>query len=335
MSGILRAVFGTKKTKPQAPVREPTPRELNGFMRPDAQSGRVTVIPGPFHPRMYSYWANAIVVRGVTYVFAGKEGRPQFYEIRNGIFIGLGPLVPDSGETEGWYWSAGARVYVIRQETLVSVNPFTNERETVLSVPSNFVLWQPHSSDDGQVHSATIKDALTYKKVGTVVSYRGSLQTYMAEGDLDESIVTKCGEWLIVQEDRYNRVVRLRDQTERRLAQEDGAVGHCDTGHGFVVGEDDHHGACVIWNLEDLSRRELWQTWNMGHVAVRGNKILASNAESLTLSLYNIDDSSNQQLLYHGVNPHGEYDRQVRANLSPCATRACYMIDNDIHVLEL
>lgn len=336
MSGILNAIFGRKKThRPAAPAPDPTPREVDEFLRPDVQSGRVTVIPGPFHPRMYSYWANAVVLRGVTYVFAGRDGRPQFFDIRNGVFIPLGQLVPDFGETEGWYWDAAGWVYVVEGNRLLRVNPFTGQRDTAFHAPPGFVLWQPHSSDDGQVHSATIKDAATWRKVGTVASYRGELRTFMARGELDESIVTKCGEWLIIQEDRLNRVVRLRDGWERAISQEDGAVGHCDTGHGFVVGEDDAHGACVRWDLEALERRELWQTWNMGHVAVRGNKILASNAESLTLSLYDLSADTHQQLLYHGVNAGGDYDRQVRANLSPCGTRACYMINNDVHVLEL
>jgi hypothetical protein len=288
-----------------------------------------------FRPRMYSYWSNAWVgSSGSTYVFAGAPG-PQFWQIdRNGHITSLNGLLSDFGsETEGWYWDKYGCVYVPHGRRLYRVNPFTNARDVVAEVEEGFDIWQAHSSEDGQVHSFSLRKITSgaYPRIATVVMYHGRRLQFDARDALDESIITADGEWCIIQEGNYNRVINLRTGEERRITQEEGAVGHCDTGHGFVVGEDDQHGACVIWRFPQFTRTELFHTWNMGHVSVRGGRILVSDDKALWL----VDLQGNvQHVVDHGVHVR-DYDTQVRANLSPCGRRATWLGNGTLHVLEL
>jgi hypothetical protein len=195
-------------------------------------------------------------------------------------------------------------------------------------------VWQQHSSFDGAVHAMTVKDPNTWRKVETLVSYRGSEMTFKAEGALDESNLTKDGEWLVILEDNFNRVIHLASRSEYRISQEEGAVAHNDTGHGFIVGEDDAHGACVVWDLGERRRRELWRTWNMGHVSFRNGRLLASNDTSIFV--VDVGSSLITATMQHGlhVNPR-DYDTHVRANLSPCGQRASWIGNGTLHVVEL
>lgn len=321
---------------PQPPQPRPDPQPL------PSQFGRQHIIRGSFRRRMYSYWSNAWVhPDGATFVFGGNPG-PSFYRIDpSGDIHELGTLsVRSGGETEGWYWDLNGRLYIADGNTFWYVNPFDGSAQEIYSAPGP--LWQPHSSLDGQVHSATLKDS-SWRKIATVVWYRGRLLRFDAIGELDESIVTKDGEWLVIEEKwlipgtpeakDHNRIIRLATQEEYVLSQWDGAVGHCDTNLDSVIGEDDEHGACVVWNLRERSRRELWRTWNMGHVSWQAGRLLSSDNESLTL--VDTNSAAMQHVQSHGIHVTSDYDTQVRANLSPCGKRATYIGDDGIHVVEL
>ena len=313
-------------------VSEPEPTPIP----PPSTPGRlIKVADGPFHPRFYSYWANAVVIGNNTFIFAGDIGfNPQFYRVNAaGQSHSLGDMGQPSSTTEGWYWDTTGNVYRIQDRHLLRANSFTGASEVVMSIASG-TLWQPHSSDDGLVHSATVKEG--DRKTGTVVNYRGAQRFFAARGALDESHITKDGEMLIILEDQLNRVIPLSNaDAEWSISQEDGAVGHADTGWDFIVGEDDQHGACVQWHLASHTRRELFKTWNMGHVAVRGKRALISNATTLTLDVLDLDSGAMRTAYTHGINAGGDYDKQVRANLSPDGSRACFMMNGAVYLLEL
>jgi hypothetical protein len=318
------------------------PEPIDGD-EPGGGAALIKVSDGPFHPRLYSYWANAVVQDQVTYVFAARVyQRPTFFRVDGqGAVSELGALLPYGGETEGWYWDAQGFVHVPQGPRLLRHNPLTGMQTVAAELPpqlQNHYLWQAHSSDDGETHNATLREP-SGRKVATVAWRAGRFHRWDPQGELDESIVTKDGQHLVILEGNYNRIINLDTLAERRISQEDGAVGHCDTGRGFVVGEDDQHGACVYWNLnaplDERNRRELWDTWNMGHVSVRGTQVLASNATARELALVDVNTGSYRTLFPHGVDPQGDYDRQVRANLSPCGRRATFMINGALYVLAV
>jgi hypothetical protein len=298
---------------------------------------------GEFHPRFYSYWANAVVLERGIYVFAGHvDGQPRFFRIHSGGHVDrLGPLLGHNGTAEGWYWDAEGWVYLLDGPRLHRANPFTGADRIVFDISDahpGCILWQAHSSDDGQTHSATVKRVVNdgaYPAIGTVVFRHGRQDFFPSQGSLDESQVSRDGGWLVIKEDDDNRVINLHTRETQILRDADGAVGHSDMGHGFMVGEDNIHGACVLWNLrEPLTperRRPLFNTWNMGYVSTRGGRCLHSGETHLGLVAF--DGSGVTPLIAHGGG--SSYDERVKANLSPCGRVACYMSHGLVYLLVM
>jgi hypothetical protein len=341
-------------------ARQPAPDPLEQPEPPRQQpSGAPRVIrvtngsDGEFVNRMYSYWPNAVVLNGDVYVFAGHvDGRPRFFrvDLSDGRVTRLGSLLPYGGEAEGWYWDREGWVYLCDGPRLRRVNPFTGKDVVVFDITETHPgcrLSQSHSSDDGKTHSATVQrivDDGPYPNIGTVAFHRGEQVFFPTERFLDESAITTEGVvFLIIKEydkdangdpiNEDNRIINLETRETRLLLDADGAVGHSDCGPGFVVGEDNIHGACVYWDLrQPLSaarRRTLFETWGMGHVSIRGGRCLLSN--DTHLSLVALDGSGVTRLLAHGMIGAG-YDYQVRASLDPTGAVACYMTNAGGHL---
>lgn len=290
---------------------------------------------GQFVPRMYSYWPNAFVSGRKAYVFAGHvDERPRFFEVDlvSESVVRLGTMIGFLGTTEGWYWDAQSWIYLIDGPRLRRENPFSGQSSVVFDISDSHpgcILWQAHSSDDGQTHSATVKRIVpdgAYPAIGTVVFRKGKEEYFPAYGDLDESQITPDGRWLIIKENEDNRIIDLETRETRMIRDADGAVGHSDCGPGILVGEDNIHGACVLWDLRGplvpSRRRELFSTWNMGHLSIRGGRCLLS--DDTHLSLVSLDGGGVVQLLAHGGQT-GDYDKQIKANLDPSGRVATYM----------
>ena len=306
---------------------------------------------GDLVPRMYSYWPNAWIDGDTVVVFVGHaDGRPRFFRVDppTGTVQRLGPRVPYTGTAEGWYWDAAGWIYLCDGPRLRRVNPFDGRDQVVFDISDTqpgCMLWQAHSSDDGQTHSATVKRIVSegaYPAIGTVVFRKGRQEYLSARGALDESQVTPDGAFLIIKEDDDNRIVTLATGEERMLRDADGAVGHSDCGPGIVVGEANlpEPGACVLWDLRQPltldRRRTLFTTWNMGYVSLRGGRCLHSDATHL--SLVDLESGQRAPLVAHG-NVGNDYDSRVKANLDPTGRVACYMTNDgrrfDVWLLAL
>lgn len=304
-------------------------------IEPPLEAGRVYQVTGPtdgtFHPRFYSYWSNAFIRDGSAFVFAGHvDGRPRFFrvDLETGGVERLGALVGYGGTAEGWYWDRRGRLMLCDGPRLRRIDPFGRADDVVLDISDTHPgcrLWQAHSSDDGLVHSATVERITTdgpYQRIGTVASRPGWRTVFPSFGVLDESQVDRSGAYLIIKEDHDNRIITLATGETRTIRNAEGALGHSDCGHGFIVGEDDQIGACVWIDLQDLSDLRLFSTWNMGYVSVRGDRCLLSDRTHL--SLVALDGSGVTPVVAHGMVGEG-YDFQVKANLDPTGRIACYM----------
>jgi hypothetical protein len=299
---------------------------------------------GPLEPRMYPYWANAVVRDGGVYVFVGHaDGRPRFIrvDLASRQVERLGPLLSYTGTGEGWHWDAQGRLYLIDGPRLRRVGPLSpGEDEVIFDITETHPgcdLWQSHSSDDGRVHSATVRQIVSngaYPAIGTVVSIDGQQQFFPAPGALDESHLTGNGRWLLIEDTNDLWIHDLTKMGPSRVIRDtEGALSHCDTGADFIVGEDNFAGACVRLDLATGERRILFRTWGMGHVSVRGDRYLFSDATHISLVA---PDGSGliRRLVEHGmVVPPGtpewkKYDFQVQANLDPSGRVACYMTNN-------
>ena len=340
----LESREGTGQPRPT-----PSPEQgLGGSGPASIRPGQpILVTPGPCHPRFYSYWANVWLNPhdGATYVFAGKvPQRPTFWRVsKSGHVDELGPLLAFPGETECWYWDVAGRVCLPDGPRLVRANPFDGQTEVLFDVSTKWPgtrIWQAHSSADGRVHCATLQSTETWQKVATVIARDGQLHRLDARQELDESDVDASGQWVLIKEGSGpdNRIVHVPTMHEKFLEDGRGAMGHCSMGTGFVVGEADKPGPgrCVQIDLDTLERRDLFPTWNMGHTAVRGSRCLVSHGQARELAIVDLRTGTYERLPIELPEwEPGNYDRQVRANLSPDGSRVCYMHAGTVYLLAL
>lgn len=331
------------------PVPETPPEPAGNWRRPPIQVTDAS--DGTFEPRMMSYWANAFVTGNKAFVFAGHVGdeQPRFFEVNlvTGTVDRLGPLIGFVGTTEGWSWTRDGWIVLCDGPRLRKVSPFTNEAPVIFDIsevqgiPKNSQLWQPHSSDDGQTHSATVEQIVetgSYPKVGTVVFWHGQIEYFPARGVLDESAISGDGGYLIIKEDDDNRVITMGTKDTRMIRDGERALGHSDVGPDYMVGEADKPdpGMCGWWDLRQPLTpgrfHPLFPTLNMGYVSVRAGRILHSSETELRL----IDRESGAitPLIDHGVRSDN-YDDRVKANLDHSGRVATYMVNRQVYLLVL
>jgi hypothetical protein len=201
---------------------------------------------------------------------------------------------------EQWYFSAtrASTLYIgDNGPRLLRYDVLAKTSETVFDVTSLLgggrYLWQMHSSGDDRVHSATVKDSNTYQDLGCIV-YREDTRQHLfftPRGDYDECQIDKSGRWLVIKENvdgQYNednRVIDIDTGAEQVLWDQNGAAGHSDMGHGYIVGEDDKWGgnpyAVRVWqfgpNMTSAAGLVVYAmpSWNgpgVGHIAHSNSK---------------------------------------------------------------
>lgn len=325
--------------QPDNPVPTPVPHEFQIIKVTDESDGRIPA-------RMYSYWSNAVVLGDMVYVFCGHEdGHPHFFKIdARGTVSRLGALVGYTGESEGWYWDRGGRLYIIDGPRLHHVNPFNGEDSVVFDISDrypNHNLWQAHSSADGTAHCATVRQNSNdfNPHVATVFVRNGEKRYVSATGVQDEAHITSNGAYGIIEEDDNNLIIDTGSGQEvQRILDADGALSHIDCGPNYMVGEDNIHGRAWRIDLPNLQRTELEQTWGMGHVSVAGDRCLLSNQASLLWM--DLNGGGLTHILEHGMVSDGSYDTQVKANLDPTGVVGCYMSNHasprqDVFIVRL
>lgn len=250
----------------------------------------------------YSYWSNINNHSGsdTMLVFLGLErrrggGGPTLfsYNKRTGETKNLGALFsPDSPYSwatgEGWYFSASqpTTLYMNDGPRMLRYDVITHAMSEVYNVESVLgggrVIWQMHSSNDDNVHSATVKDS-SYRELGCIAynSANGRSTFVAAKGDYDECQIDKSGRYLVVKENvdgrngEDNRIIDLQTGAETLFLDENGAAGHSDLGYGYMVAEDNFNndpGAVRVWQLgQDLSGG------NQGHAAGQGTLVYKLN----------------------------------------------------------
>jgi hypothetical protein len=224
----------------------------------------------------YSYWRNInnhvgsnvmLIMLGMDRNNGGAGPSLIAYNKATDAVQNLGPLFaassPYSYATgEGWYFSgtqaAKLYVYLVGSSRLwrydvvarqVESKPALDlgqcKRPSVCPAAAAYI-FQPHSSDDDRVHSATVQDS-AFNRLGCVVyqSSNNKFQFYKPRSGyvLDECQVDKSGNWLIILEASssgavINRVVDVRKNTITTIEDMQGSLGHLDTGFGYAVGAD-------------------------------------------------------------------------------------------------
>ena len=241
----------------------------------------------------YNYWKNMSNSAGsdTMYVFVGLnkarggQGPTLFqYTKSTGALTEVGPLFAATDplsdkSTEGWYFSYGMPTKIYLQETskLERYDVVSHTKETVFDTSAQYpgtVIHQTNSSNDDDVHSATLENATTFAVEGCI-AYKVSTQHFYffaANGKFDECQIDKSGRYLEIKEklpqdtcascDEDDVIEDLQTGTQQVLLDKDGAGGHSDLGYGYMVASDN-------WNTQSNA----WRVWQFGQTSLTGNLV--------------------------------------------------------------
>jgi hypothetical protein len=217
-------------------------------------------------PVGYSYWRNTNAHENGNdmYIFLGLNSQkggsgPTLFKLDKATdtITKVGPLFPPVSKFvrstgEGWYFSASRtnKLYVNDGPALLRYDVVSHLFDTVFDVTqvygSDRYIWQAHSSNDDQVHSATLRVKSTGKNLGCVVfnEATGRFSFFPERGKFDECHIDKSGRYLLLldnidgRNDLENIFIDLETGAESVVYDENGGVGHADLGYGYVIGND-------------------------------------------------------------------------------------------------
>lgn len=255
----------------------------------------------------YSYWSNMSNSAGsdVMYILIGLDKQrggegPTLFKFTKstGALAKVGPLFASSNplskqSTEGWYFSHGmtTKIYLHDKSKLERYDVLSHTMSTVFDSTTKYpgtIITQTNSSNDDDVHSATLENASSYAKQGCVV-YQSSTHKwwfFAATAKFDECQVDKSGRYVEVKEklsqdtcascDEDDLVVDLQTGKQQFVLDKDGAGGHSDLGYGYMVASDNWNtqaNAWRVWSLADLVNGKLvyhggtWGSFAPSHVS--------------------------------------------------------------------
>ena len=241
----------------------------------------------------YNYWKNMSNSAGsdTMYVFVGLnkarggQGPTLFrFTKSTGALSEVGPLFPASNalskaDSEGWYFSYGlpTKIYLQQGSKLERYDILSKQIETVFDSTTKYpgtVIHQTNSSNDDDVHSATLQNASTYKDEGCI-AYQSSTKKwwfFAATAGYDECQIDKSGKFLEVKEklpqdtctscDEDDLIIELATGRQQVVLDKDGAGGHSDLGYGYMVASDN-------WNTE----ANAWRVWQLGQTSLTGDLV--------------------------------------------------------------
>jgi len=250
----------------------------------------------------YSYWRNMNnhVGSDHMFIFIGTEGGSgpaliQYNKVTDQV-IASGPVFPASSRYsattgEGFYFSAAmpTKLYVGTGSVFERFDVVSKEIQTIVDVNAHLsgshMLWQRHSSDDDNVHSATVRNSNSYEMLGCMVYQEnlGRFSYYPKKGEYDECQIDKSGKWLVIKENvdgidgEDNRIISVDTGEERVLLDRDGAGGHSDLGHGYMIASDNwsnEANTVKMWNFNTNPLKGVviyansdWNTSSPSHIS--------------------------------------------------------------------
>jgi hypothetical protein len=232
-------------------------------------------------PVGYSYWRrmNNHVGSDTIYVMMTLDrqkggGGPNLfsYNKTTGVTSNLGPLFNANdalswAHGEMWYFSATRpnALYIHDGSRFMRYDVVNKTTELIFDVAAQYgsdkYIWQPNSSDNDQVHSFTLRRDGDYAMLGCGVynESSGTYRFYNAAADFDECQIDRSGRFLVIKQQvdgaqgEDNTIIDLSTGAQRLLIDPQGAGGHSDMGHGYMVAEDNYNnlpGAVRVWRLD-------------------------------------------------------------------------------------
>jgi hypothetical protein len=228
----------------------------------------------------YAYWrnTNAHESSADMWIFVGlstaKGGPgPTLFKLNKATdtITKVGPLFPvgnplRTASGEMWYFSAGRpnKLYINDGPRLLRYDVVSKASDTVFDITAQYgsgrIIWQPHSSNDDLVHSATLRVSSTGQDLGCVVYNETTRQySFFAKvGVFNECHIDKSGRYLMILEntdganDLENVFIDLQTGAQKIVMDQNGGLGHADMGFGYALGMDNWNsmpGAAITFAL--------------------------------------------------------------------------------------
>ena len=309
---------------------------------------------GKILPRNYAYWQAINAHRNLDelHVLAGTDRGPCLWRVNKTTdeVHPLGPIFAgtalQNSTAEGWYFSAfdPFLLYCSDDNGLYRYWIDSGKRETVAATEQGLALRQWHSSFDENVHSATVLQRAasgSWPKLGTLVIEEGKARRpFPAHGTLDESQIDKSGRYLAIKENNDHRIIDLVTGEERVLSDQDGALGHSDTGFRYAVGADNWQ-SLAAWRLHDFTTGEsriIYETpWDaqishVSHCQARlapadSQWVLGSGSVPFLMRIY-LDGVTAAQQIAPTMCVGTGYDNLPKASLDPYGEYAYWLRSN-------
>ena len=228
----------------------------------------------------YSYWRNTNAHEGSSdmWIFVGlstaKGGPgPTLFKLNKATdtITKVGPMFPAgnplrTASGEMWYFSAGRpnKLYINDGPRLLRYDVVSKTSDTVFDITAQYgssrIIWQPHSSNDDLVHSATLRVSSTGEDLGCLVFNETTRQySFFAKiGEYDECHIDKSGRYLMILENTdglnglENVFIDLQTGAQSIVLDQNGGLGHADMGFGYALGMDNWNtmpGAAITFSL--------------------------------------------------------------------------------------
>lgn len=305
----------------------------------------------------YPYWRNINdhVGSDTMYIFLGLDrarggpGPTLFsYSKSSGQVTKVGPLFDPSSDLnnytgEGWYFSASmpTKMYIPYGSKLLRYDVLAHSFETVFDSTSQYpgtVIHQANSSDDDDVHSATLESASSTNPIACI-AYKASTRHFYyfpVDSSFDECQIDKSGRYLEIKEklpidpcascDEDDVIEDLQAGTQTVLLDQNGAGGHSDLGFGFMVAADN-------WNLN----ANAWRLWDLAMAPVNGLALGINNLLQGSLVYHNLtwDSFAPMDVSYENASANTPISQQYacgssanRANTPHANEIVCFMLNS-------
>lgn len=303
------------------------------------------------NPIGMSYWRNINNHRDRDQLYMVLSISDELYlftlDKRSLLTVNTRPLgIRHTGE--GVYFSTTNPVilYVPTDQALVRLDVEDGRQGITWDLGPGRKIWQCHSSYEGNVHSATIKNN-DYQiiKWGVYDEVKGREYTFPIEDQPDECQIDQSGKFLLTKQskhlggdrwDEYNKIINLADGSVTIIHDDEGAIGHSDCGFGCAIGEYDKSGQGGTLNRINFVTKEqdeLFATgiWNMGYVSFTNARpnvplgeqrcLMSTPDQILSVKL---NGGRAFRKICDNFSQSTKYEHRVKANLCPLGQFAAF-----------
>lgn len=323
--GFLSEIFGHPRRSNKPKPINSIPKEPIVLSNTPYSSSIPKLIALGVNPIGMSYWRNINQHKDsdLLRVFLSVNDSLVEYTIsKNNLEVLSERQLGINHTGEGCFYSAlwPNILYIPYDDHVGYINTNTFEKGFATDLVG-YKIWQCHSDFTEKIWSMTLKND-NYEIIGWGVWNNGRFTKYNLKGAPDECQIDKSGQWLLIKENNYNRIIYLPTGVERIISNEGGALGHSDIGFGRAIGENDmsqYGGALDRIDFTNGSILNIYSTgiWNMGYVswtdAPNVNCLITTPTELILVNTL----TKEGKVICPNMSQSDTYESRSKANLCP------------------